>query len=177
LVDGDFCIYNQIEKQLTFKKQLIFYYRDIIIKYMYLKGLIIMENRNCKKCGAVFQYITGYPLCKDCKEKDEEEFKNVKEYIREHPGVKIEDVAKTMNISPQQVLRYLRDERLEIFSQSDKYILCELCGCMIKTGRFCERCKGNINEELKIGNSSKLGEVYYYSEDEEKRIIKLKNKK
>lgn len=136
-----------------------------------------MENRNCKKCGAVFQYITGYPLCKECKEKDEEMFTKVREYIREHPGVKIEEVAKEMDISPQQILRYLREERLEIFSQSDKYILCEMCGCMIKTGRFCDRCKQTINNELKIDSSNKLGDTYYYSEDEEKKIDKIKHKK
>lgn len=136
-----------------------------------------MENRNCKKCGKVFQYTTGYPLCKDCRDKDEEEFRLVKDYIRDHPGIKIEDVAKALNVSPQQILRYLREERLEIPSQSDKFILCEFCGCMIKTGRFCENCKDKINKELKVENPSTIGDTYYYNDDEERKITSLRKKK
>lgn len=136
-----------------------------------------MENRNCKKCGKVFRYISGYPLCKECKELDEEQYKMVREYIKEHPGTNIEQVASALNISHQQILRYLREERLEISQRSDKFILCELCGSIIKTGRFCESCKREINKELNKEYSNKLDNVYYYNEEEEKRIRQLGSKR
>lgn len=135
-----------------------------------------MENRNCKKCGAVFQYTDGYPLCKECRDKDEEEYHAVREYIRIHPGVKIEEVADALGLSPQQILRYLREERLEIPSYSEKFILCEMCGCVIRTGRFCERCKEHINVELKRDRETTLGDTYYYNDEEERKITKMKKK-
>ncbi len=150
--------------------------RDYNKKSIQSKEMELLENRNCKKCNKVFQYSTGYPLCNECKAKDEEEFKLVREYIRDHPGIKIEDVAKALNISPQQILRYLREERLEVFSQSEKFILCEFCGCMIKTGRFCDVCKDKINRELRIESGNTIGDTYFYSDDEENKITNLKKK-
>ena len=34
-----------------------------------------MNVRNCKKCGKLFNYISGLPICAGCKEKNEEVFK------------------------------------------------------------------------------------------------------
>ena len=50
-----------------------------------------MQNRNCKKCGKVFRYITGYPLCDECKVIDEDEFLKVREHIKLNPGINIEE--------------------------------------------------------------------------------------
>lgn len=135
-----------------------------------------MQNRNCKRCGEIFPYVNGYPLCKECREKDEEEFQRVREYVRDNPGVNIEQVAQAIGLPPQQVLRYLQEERLETFSRSDKHLLCEMCGSIINTGRYCEKCKAEINRELQRDNGGKLGDVYYLDEDEERKINKLKNK-
>ena len=40
-----------------------------------------MNVRNCKKCGKIFNYVTGYPICPTCKSALEEKFHEVKQYI------------------------------------------------------------------------------------------------
>lgn len=134
-----------------------------------------MENRNCKKCGTIFQYIDGYPLCKDCSEKDEQDFQRVKEYVWSNPGANIEQVAKALEMEPRQILRYLQEERLEVYFRSEKYLLCELCGNVIRTGRFCDNCKTDINKQLNRESSGKLGDIYYYDKNDEVKVNRLKN--
>jgi hypothetical protein len=133
-----------------------------------------MEQRNCKRCGKIFLYITGYPLCKECKLKDEVEFRKVREYIRQNPGVKIDQVAKTLNIPQLQILRYLREGRIEALEKDNINIACDLCGGPIKTGRFCERCKEQINAELKVEENN-ASDIYYYDEEQEAKIKDLKH--
>jgi len=52
-------------------------------------GIGMPDIRNCKRCGRLFNYIGGRPICQDCKKQDEEEFKRVKEYLYEHPKASI----------------------------------------------------------------------------------------
>ena len=42
-----------------------------------------MNVKNCRKCGKVFNYIGGMPICPQCREELEKKFDTVKEYIIE----------------------------------------------------------------------------------------------
>ena len=48
-----------------------------------------MNARNCRKCGKLFNYVSGPPICMACREALEEKFQEVKNYIFEHRSVKI----------------------------------------------------------------------------------------
>ena len=105
-----------------------------------------MNVRNCKKCGNIFNYISGPPICPNCREKLEEKFQEVKEYIREHKGVGIAQISEACNVDPQQIRQWLREDRLEVTEDSAIMLNCESCGAPIRSGRFCEKCKAkNIN--------------------------------
>ena len=41
-----------------------------------------MNARNCRKCGKLFNYVSGPPICMACREALEKKFQEVKEYIR-----------------------------------------------------------------------------------------------
>lgn len=43
-----------------------------------------MNARNCRKCGKLFNYVSGPPICMACREALEEKFHEVKSYIWEH---------------------------------------------------------------------------------------------
>jgi flagellar operon protein (TIGR03826 family) len=110
-----------------------------------------MSNiRNCRRCGKLYSYIGGTPICPSCREKDEEDFKRIKEYLYENPGATLSEVANTLEISVEKIKRFLREGRLEIVGDDGNMFLeCENCGKAIKTGRFCEQCGRNIQDELK----------------------------
>ena len=107
------------------------------------------EIRNCPRCGKIFSYI-GRPICHNCLESEENEFKIVKEYIYDNPGATISEVAQETEVSIEKIMRFLREERLEIKSENSNLLLeCERCGRAINSGRFCDNCKDEINKDFK----------------------------
>lgn len=108
-----------------------------------------MNIRNCRSCGKIFNYITGAPICPSCRETVEAKFQEVKEYIREHRGAGIAEVAEACEVEVSQIRQWLRDERLEVTEDSALFLNCESCGAPIRCGRFCDKCKSGITKEFK----------------------------
>ena len=107
-----------------------------------------MNIRNCRECGRIFNYLTGAVLCPVCRDKLEEKFQEVKEYIREHGHVTIAEVAEACDVSQNQIQAWLKDERLELAEGSGIELECEKCGKPITSGRFCEQCKNSMANQL-----------------------------
>lgn len=105
-----------------------------------------MNIRNCRVCGRIFNYMSGAPVCQACKENLEAKFQEVKEYIREHRGVGIAEVAEACDVDPAQIRQWLKDDRLEVTEDSAIFLNCESCGAPIRSGKFCEKCKDNMTK-------------------------------
>lgn len=105
-----------------------------------------MNIRNCRECGKIFNYLTGAPICPACKDKLEEKFQVVKEYIRAHPGVGIAQVAEDCDVDSAHIRQWLREERLEVTEDSPMYLSCDGCGAPIRSGKFCEKCKMDVSK-------------------------------
>ena len=103
-----------------------------------------MNVRNCRVCGRIFNYLSGPPVCPACKESMEAKFQEVKEYIREHKGVGISEVAEACDVEAAQIRQWLKDDRLEVTEDSAVFLNCESCGAPIRSGKFCEKCKQNM---------------------------------
>lgn len=103
-----------------------------------------MNIKNCKLCGRIFNYISGPSICPGCKESQEAKFQEVKEYIREHRGVGINEVAEACDVEAAQIRQWLREDRLEVTEDSALFLSCESCGAPIRSGRFCEKCKNSM---------------------------------
>ena len=85
-----------------------------------------MNVRNCRVCGKIFNYVMGPAVCPRCKEDSEAKFQEVKQYIQDHRNADIREVSED---SPVQ-------------------IACEKCGEMIRSGRFCAKCKTDMANGL-----------------------------
>ena len=57
-----------------------------------------MDVRNCKKCGSIFNYLSGPPLCPTCIRKLDDIFDEVKEYIYDHQG-RHEEVSEVLTLA------------------------------------------------------------------------------
>lgn len=100
-----------------------------------------MNARNCKRCGRIFTYVSGAPLCPSCKEEMEVKFHEVKDYIQNNRDTTIKTVATECEVDENQIRQWVREERLVFSEDSAVSLLCELCGARIYTGRYCEKCK------------------------------------
>lgn len=107
-----------------------------------------MNVRNCKKCGKLFNYVAGMPICPACREKAEESFQTVKKFIRENPRADIKEVAHTCEVDTAQIQQWIREERLEFTEDSPIKLPCENCGAMIRAGKYCEKCKATMAKNL-----------------------------
>ncbi len=102
---------------------------------------------SCQKCRRFFNYIGGDKLCPACKEEMEKEFQKVKEFIREHKGCNMVEVAELCEVSEKQIKEWIRQERL-ILTEPMGDITCEKCGAPILSGRFCAKCRAEMVGEL-----------------------------
>lgn len=109
-----------------------------------------MEVRNCRKCGRIFNYIGGSyrNLCPNCIDAMEDLFEQVKSFIDENPGASMPEVSNTCGVSSKQIEQWIREERLQIADNSPIGIGCEICGKMIKSGKFCPNCKDSMANTL-----------------------------
>ncbi len=111
-----------------------------------------MDTINCRNCGRLFLYQYGPQFCTKCASIMEEKFEKVKDYLYENPGATIQRIAEVNDVSTHQIVKWVREERLEFTPDSPLGIDCEICGSTIKTGRFCKNCKNDL--------ASKLGKAF-----------------
>lgn len=105
------------------------------------------ELRNCAECGRLFAY-QGRNLCSKCLKKEEDQYNIVRRYVRDNPGASVFEVADATGIEEEKILQFLRDGRLQ--SKGFTEIMeCERCGRRISSGRLCDSCLGQINNEIR----------------------------
>ena len=106
--------------------------------------------KNCVRCGSLFAYQFGAPICENCQNEEEEEFKKVKEYLYDHPGASMVELVNVLEIKMERIRHYLKEGRLEIQGEGSNLMLeCESCGTSISTGKLCQECTNNMTHGLK----------------------------
>ncbi len=107
-----------------------------------------MEVLSCKGCGRLYNYMGGPKLCPACQKKLEDKFQEVKQYLNENPNASISEVSENLEVSVKQIKQWVREERLAFSEACADGILCEHCGVPIRTGRFCDKCKNQMANNL-----------------------------
>lgn len=107
-----------------------------------------MDVRPCKQCKRLFNYLSGPAICSACREKLEEKFQEVKNYIRENPTASLQDVSEANDVTVKQLKQWVREERLTFSDDSPVGIECMNCGAMIKCGKYCDTCKSKMINTL-----------------------------
>lgn len=67
---------------------------------------------NCKACGAPFNGGLMDALCPDCKRKEVETFQKVRDYLRNNPSAKVDDIADATGIDETIILRFINQGRI-----------------------------------------------------------------
>ncbi len=114
------------------------------------ENLLVIRNihvpRTCTKCsGTDIEYKgVGEYVCRDCKNVMYDDFGLVRNYLEEHRGATQSQVAAETGVSMETIRQFLRDERIEIMSDSNVFMYCELCRTPIRSGRYCVACASKI---------------------------------
>ncbi len=100
-----------------------------------------MGIKNCRKCGKMFNYISGEAICPQCREAAEAKFQEVKKFVQENKQATINEIVDSCGVDSKVIKQWIREERLFFSDDSPVKINCELCGTQISTGRYCDKCK------------------------------------
>lgn len=107
-----------------------------------------MEVKNCRKCRKLFNYVGGQQICPNCRDELEKKFQEVKTYIQDHKNATVREVAEECDVEENQIRQWVREERLMFADGSASGIACEVCGAPILSGRFCDKCKAGMINDL-----------------------------
>ncbi|MFZ5351195.1 MAG: MerR family transcriptional regulator [Bacillota bacterium] len=122
-----------------------------------------MTVRNCPLCGRVFEYSEVHTVCTSCWQKNENDFRIIKEYLYENPNKNIVEVAEATGFSIEKIRAYLREGRLiAVDNHSASVLSCQKCGAAIQTGNYCDSCKRQVEAELAkaaVSNSGRYRDV------------------
>lgn len=96
----------------------------------------------CRRCGKIF-HVSGTlgQLCPNCIRDEEEIYLKVRSFVKDNPGVSAQEVSEILSVSRAKIMTYIKEERLEVTSDSKALISCKNCGKPITTGVFCADCK------------------------------------
>jgi len=109
-----------------------------------------MQVKQCDFCRMPFQSF-GNKICKDCHMQIDLDFFKVRDYLYEHEGAGIEEVAEATGVPRKSIIFMLKEERLSVTDAkggSGGYLKCESCKRPINTGRMCAACKNEVLKAL-----------------------------
>lgn len=121
-----------------------------------------MNVMSCRRCRKLFNYVVGPYICPACRDEMEKEFQVVKKYIEDNPHSNMKDVSDACEVDTQQIRQWVREERLQFSEDSMVGLNCERCGVMIRSGKYCDKCKAEMtngfNEAIGRGASAQKQE-------------------
>jgi predicted nucleic acid-binding Zn-ribbon protein len=105
--------------------------------------------KQCIKCNRLFEDILEkYDLCPECRKEEEEVLRDVKDYLWNNPGTTEAKLWELFGVTHKEIVKWLRDERIELTPSSKIKLQCLRCGSMIYKGRYCEDCQIKISQEM-----------------------------
>ncbi len=107
-----------------------------------------MKLVRCQKCKKMYELISiNNKYCPDCTRREYERYISVRTYVKENPGITVTQVSEDLGINVSVIIKYLKEEKLEISGNSNTFLRCQSCGEQIKTGTHCSSCKRNLSTE------------------------------
>ena len=102
--------------------------------------------RNCSMCGKIFM-SNGEKICPNCVQAQADMEVVVVDYVRDHPKCKIPEIMEETG-APESLIRRLIDEGRFVQLGVNLSYPCQKCGKPIITGKYCEDCLNEMQENL-----------------------------
>ncbi|MDR3278451.1 MAG: hypothetical protein LBT12_06725 [Oscillospiraceae bacterium] len=87
-------------------------------------------------------------LCAACFDRMEKDLMTVRDFVRAHPDEgSVPEISEKTGVPQSAILHLLKENRLSTTAE-DSTLCCEVCRQPIRTGRFCEKCKNILVEQI-----------------------------
>ncbi len=104
--------------------------------------------QTCEKCGKANPEYKGVGeyKCAECGFTMYDDFGKVRCYLETHRGATQSMVHQATGVAMDTIRQFLREERLEISSNSSVMLACEICNTPIRSGRYCLECARKVEK-------------------------------
>lgn len=130
-----------------------------------VRSLMDMNGYNrpvyCQECGGfmIFKGVGEY-RCEDCGCLDYDDYGKVRNYLEKHAGATTAEVSDATGVTQKAIREMLKESRLEIAPGSNTFMKCEICGAVVRSGKYCDRCEAayhkSIEEKAKAARNINL---------------------
>lgn len=103
-----------------------------------------LNIRNCARCKRIFIPVGNEKICPDCRAEDIELEERVKSYVRDHPGITVNQLIEGSGAPRNLVWRMIQQGQFENSSLKDAKYPCGNCGKLITKGVYCYECAGKL---------------------------------
>ena len=100
--------------------------------------------RNCIRCKKIFMPVSDEKLCRDCRNEELEMEEHVKSYVRDHPGITVDQLIEGSGAPSALVWRMIRQGLFENANLRDAKYPCGNCGKLISKGVYCYECASKL---------------------------------
>ena len=99
------------------------------------------KPEKCDDCEVMLNFSgLGEYTCPKCGKKYYDDYGIVRNYLDQHRQATVTQISIDTGVKDNEVTRMLREERLEVSSDSKSFLNCEACGKPIRSGRYCPEC-------------------------------------
>ena len=110
-----------------------------------------MSIANCTRCERVFRKLFDRKICPDCIQAEEEAYRLVVDFLEDHPGSALGQIAAGAGVEEAQILRFVREGRLTLLDKlgDGAQVACKRCEAPITSGQYCPRCFSEVGNALR----------------------------
>ncbi len=119
--------------------------------------------QTCPRCQKV--HVSQGSLCLACRQKEDDQFALVAEYVQNNPHVQAKEVAEETGVDVSSVMKWIKEGRLIAHFR----YTCERCGKTISSGRYCPECVVELQHDLNRLKDSLTKREGYYAKPDIKR--------
>lgn len=106
--------------------------------------------KNCSNCGKLFVQIYGEKLCRECAIQEEEQQREIRDYIHDHQGCSITEVMQNVNVSKKLINNMINKGLFGNLKRSRSSYTCQSCGKPVSIGNtYCKDCLKRLRTETK----------------------------
>ncbi|WP_335871558.1 TIGR03826 family flagellar region protein [Bacillus sp. 2205SS5-2] len=112
------------------------------------------EILNCPNCGSIYVKNQFREVCDACFRTEEKKFEEVSKFlrVRENRSALPEMIIEKTGVDEALLHKWVRKGRLNVRHFPNLGYPCERCGKLIKEGKLCGDCAGEITKDLQIFN-------------------------
>ena len=103
-----------------------------------------LNVKNCIRCNRIFIPTSGEKICSDCRAKELEMEEKVRLYVREHPGITVNELIEGSGAPKSLIWRMIQQGQFENSGLRDAKYPCNNCGVLITKGVYCNECASKL---------------------------------